>query len=50
VYDYFGCLMPRWPYALDGRPTITGSVVRTVPHDEGRAAAGVVSSFIAVKR
>jgi hypothetical protein len=50
VYDYLGCLMPYWPQGIDQRPTIVGSVVRTVPHDEGKARAGVVSSFIALKR
>jgi hypothetical protein len=50
VYDYVGTLVPIWPNGVDQRPAIVGSVVRTVPHSDGQAAAGYVASFIAVKQ
>jgi hypothetical protein len=50
VYDYTGYLIPRWPNGVDQRPAIVGSVVRTVAHSKGKAAAGVVASFIAVRQ
>ena len=50
VYDYLGYLVPRWPNGVDQRPAIVGSVIRTVPHSKGKAAAGVVASFIAVRQ
>jgi hypothetical protein len=49
VYDYIGYLVPRWPAGVNQRPAIVGSVIRTVPHSAGKAAAGVVASFIAVR-
>lgn len=50
IYDYAAVVNPFW---LDGkgaghRPTLVGTVIRTVPHDQ--APAGAVFSFIAVKR
>lgn len=48
VYDYLGYLIPMWPDGIDQRPAIVGTVIRTVAH--GKAPAGVVASFIAVKR
>ena len=50
VYDYLGFLVPEWPDGVDQRPCIVGTVIRTVPHSDGKAKAGVVASFIAVKR
>jgi len=50
VYDYVGFFTPMWSNGIGQRPTIVGSVVRTVPHSEGRARAGDVTSWIAVKR
>jgi hypothetical protein len=50
VYDYIGWLVPSWPNGVDQRPAIVGSVVRTVPHSNGKAKAGVVASFVAVKQ
>ena len=50
VYDYVGYLVPIWPNGVDQRPAIVGSVIRTVPHNNGQAPAGYVASFIAVKQ
>ena len=50
VYDYTGYLVPPWPNGVDQRPAIVGSVIRTVPHSGGQAAAGFVASFIAVRQ
>jgi hypothetical protein len=50
IYDYLGFLVPAWPDGVDQRPCIVGTVIRTVAHSEGMAKAGVVASFIAVKR
>ena len=50
TYDYQGYLVPAWPNGIDQRPAIVGSVIRTVPHSGGQAKAGVVASFIAVRR
>jgi hypothetical protein len=50
VYDYVGYLVPIWPNGVDQRPAIVGSVIRTVPHNNGQATAGYVASFIAVKQ
>ena len=50
VYDYLGYLVPDWPNGVDQRAAIVGSVIRTVPHSNGQAAAGFVASFIAVKQ
>jgi hypothetical protein len=50
VYDYTGYLIPRWPAGVNQRPAIVGSVIRTVAHSKGKAAAGVVASFIAVRQ
>jgi len=50
VYDYTGYLIPRWPSGVNQRPAIVGSVIRTVAHSKGKAAAGVVASFIAVRQ
>ena len=50
VYDYVGYLVPRWPSGVNQRPVIVGSVIRTIAHSKGKAAAGVVASFIAVRQ
>jgi hypothetical protein len=50
IYDYLGYLIPMWPDGVNQRPAIVGTVIRTVPHSDGKAKAGVVASFIAVKR
>lgn len=50
VYDYIGWLVPAWPNGVDQVPAIVGSVIRTVPHSDGKAKAGVVASFVAVKQ
>jgi hypothetical protein len=50
IYDYIGWLIPAWPNGVDQRPSIVGSVIRTVPHSNGQFKAGEVASFIAVKK
>lgn len=50
VYDYLGFLAPAWPNGIDQRPAILGTIVRTVPHSQGRAKAGVVASWIALRQ
>jgi len=50
IYDYLGFLVPGWPDGVEQRPAIVGSVIRTAPHSDGKAKAGVVASFVAVKR
>lgn len=48
-YNYAGFLVPEWPDGIDQRDAIVGSVIRTVPHTNGKAKAGYVASFVAVK-
>jgi hypothetical protein len=50
IYDYVGYLIPVWPNGVQQRPALVGSVVRTVPHNGGTAPAGIVASWIALKR
>lgn len=50
VYDYVAYFVPMWSNGVNQRPALLGSVVRTVPHSEGQAKAGHVSSWIALKR
>ena len=50
VYDYTGYLIPLWPNGIGQIPAIVGSVIRTVAHSNGAAAAGFVGSFVAVRR
>jgi hypothetical protein len=50
IYDYLGFLAPAWPNGVDQRPAIVGTIVRTVAHSDGKAKAGLVASFIAVKQ
>lgn len=54
IYDFIGYLAPFWPKGEGQRPTIVGTVIRTVQHmslvgGEVRPA-GVTLSFIAVSR
>jgi hypothetical protein len=50
VYDYMGFFVPMWSNGMDQRPALVGSTVRTVAHNGDRARAGVVGTFIALKR
>jgi len=53
VYDCEGDAIRPWPNGpngMDQRPAIVGTVVRTVPHSNGKSRAGVVASFIAVRQ
>ena len=55
IYDYIGWLVPAWPNSNDRlqATAIVGSVVRTIPHSNGKGAtnpAGVVASFYAVRQ
>lgn len=50
VYDYLACLNPFWPDGVNQRPVLTGSVIRSVAHNGGRAPAGAVGTFTAVKQ
>ena len=50
VYDYLGYPVPSWPNGSKQRSSIVGSVIRTVPHSGGKARAGAVASFVAVKQ
>ncbi|URJ43645.1 hypothetical protein MF628_003278 [Paenibacillus polymyxa] len=47
VYDYNGEIIPNWIDGTEKKTIVTGTVIRSVPHD-GKPA-GVVGSFIAVK-
>lgn len=49
TYDYLGYLAPPWPNGVDERPSILGTIVRTIDHSGGAAPAGFVASWIAVK-
>jgi len=49
VYDYLGYVVPDWPNGVDQTDTIVGTIVRTEPHSNGKATAGVVASWIAVR-
>jgi hypothetical protein len=50
VYDYSGYLVLDWPHGVDQRPAMVGSIIRTAPHSEGKAKAGVVASWVAVRQ
>ncbi len=49
VYDYHARLVRTWPQAVDARPVLTGSVVRTQGRQRHDAVAGVHATFIAIK-
>lgn len=48
IYDYTGYVIKPWPNGVNQVPAMTGSIVRTIPHSQGKAPAGVVCSWIAV--
>ena len=50
VYDYLVYLVPNWPNGVGQTAAFVGSVIRTVPHSDGKAKAGVTASIVAVKR
>jgi hypothetical protein len=50
IYDYMGFFVPTWSNGVEQRAALVGTTVRTVAHNGGRARAGVVGSFIALKR
>lgn len=51
VYDYLGFVAPAWPNGdASQRPAIVGTIVRTVAHSGGKAKAGYVASWIALRR
>lgn len=50
IYDYTGFVVPQWPNGVNQRFAIVGTIVRTVPHSQGRAKAGVVAQWIAVRK
>jgi hypothetical protein len=47
VYQYQGYIVPDWAEGVDQRRAIVGTVIRTIPHNGGRA--GVVASFVMVQ-
>lgn len=49
VYDYLGYLVPHWENGVGQIDTIVGSIVRSVPHSDGQAEAGVTATFFAVR-
>lgn len=53
TYDYIGYVVPPWPNGIAQRPSIVGSIVRTIPHSGGQpgtvSPVGVVASFYAVR-
>ena len=49
IYDYVGTLTYTWPDGDGQRPSIVGTVIRTVPHATNRQAA-LSYSFIAVNQ
>lgn len=50
VYDYMGFFMPMWTNGVKARAALVGTTIRTVAHNGDRAKAGVVGTFIALKR
>ena len=49
VYDYLAYLAEPWVNGVEEIPSLVGTIVRTVPHSKGKAKAGKVASWIAVK-
>lgn len=45
IYDYYCHYVSQWPYGVDQRKALVGSVIRAVPHNG--EPAGVVASFYA---
>lgn len=50
VYDYRGYVVPSWPNGVDQIDALVGSIIRVVPHSDGRAKAGFVASWYAVRQ
>ena len=50
IYDYLGYVAPAWPNGIGQRPAIVGTLVRTATHSNGQAKAGLVASFIALRK
>jgi hypothetical protein len=50
IYDYLAFVAPAWPNGIDQRAAILGTIVRTVTHSQGLAKAGVVASWIAIRK
>jgi hypothetical protein len=48
-YNYAGFLAPDWPDGVDQQDAIVGTVIRSVAHSNGKAKAGYVASFVAVR-
>ena len=51
-YAYVGYLTLPWPNGVNQRPAIVGSIVRVIPHSNGKGGispAGEVAEWIAVK-
>ncbi len=48
VYSYIGSPAPTWPYGIDQRAAIVGTVTRVLDHG-ATSKAGYVASFVAVK-
>ena len=49
VYDYLGYVVPDWQNGVDQTDAIVGTIIRSEPRSNGRAAAGIVASWIAVR-
>ena len=49
VYDYLGYVVPDWPNGVDQMDAIVDTIVRSEPHSNGQAPAGVVALWIAVR-
>jgi len=50
IYDYLGYVVPAWPNGIDQTDTIVGTIVRAVPHSGGKAKAGYVATWYAVRQ
>lgn len=49
VYDYLGYLVPMWTDRVNQIETIVGTIIRSMPHSNGQAEAGVTATFYAVR-
>lgn len=50
IYDYEGYVVKPWPNGIAQVPAIVGTLVRVIPHSNGKSTAGVVAQWIAVKQ
>lgn len=53
IYDYVGYLVPEWPNGKQQIAAMVGSIVRAIPHPDGKGGtspAGVVASWYAVRQ